>query len=139
MNYIPSEKITIAPSLDIEGLGAHALFPIQENEDLGYTHMDSLIPIEFQQGFQRESWAGYVNHSDTPNIKIVKAKEIHLYREEEVFDVGGHTTELIPFTIKYYKAYALRDIRVGEEITSNYRDTSEDACGCGLSYIDEIE
>lgn len=129
MKYIPNKKITIGPSA-IEGLGVFAAQDIKEGEDLGYTHVDSPLDGLFPQNMIRIEWGSRINHcGNKANIIIKRADEVTIRIEET-----GNITK----KIKYYKAYALRDIKEGEELCNDYGADGEDNCPCGQDYVNDL-
>jgi SET domain-containing protein len=129
MKYIPNPKVTIAPS-SINGLGAFAAEDIKKGEDLGFTHVSSPIKGLFPQDMIRIEWGSRINHGgEDANLDLTQSEEITLYEEH----MGGN-----PIDVTYYKAFAKRDIKKGEELTSNYGDDGANSCPCGITYVNEL-
>lgn len=63
---LPSE-VTIKES-NIEGLGLFSTCNIEEEHNLGITHIEN---TDFENGYIRTPLGGFINHSNTPNCKIV--------------------------------------------------------------------
>ena len=85
------EYLTIAPST-IDGLGLFASEDIPVGEVIGVTHVED---ERFKDGYIRTATGAFINHSETPNIKLVNDGDM-----------------------KYGKA--LRHIKKGEELTTLY-------------------
>lgn len=81
---------------DIEGSGVFAKEYIEEDYDLGMTH----IKVPILNGYIRTPLGGFVNHSDDPNCEL-----------EERLDWDDY---------RIYNLVTLRDILEGEELTLNY-------------------
>jgi hypothetical protein len=90
--YTPlDERLTIKPS-KIEGLGLFTEEELPVGENLGISHV---YDERFKNKFIRTPLGGFINHSDTPNLKAYL------------------TTDF-----RYIKT--IRHIKVGEELTLNY-------------------
>ena len=63
---LPSE-VTIKKS-NIDGLGLFSTLDIEEGHDLGISHVEN---ADFKNGYIRTPLGGFINHSNTPNCKIV--------------------------------------------------------------------
>jgi|TARA_R110001606_G_scaffold104667_2_gene228419 SET domain-containing protein len=85
-------QLTIKQS-GIEGLGLFAVMDISSNTDLGLTH---ILDITQENGFIRTPLGGFINHSETPNLQILK-------------QLSGN-----------YHIGTLVDIKVGDELTLKY-------------------
>ena len=83
--------LTIMPS-GIDGLGLFATEDIPVGEVIGITHVQD---ERFKDGHIRTATGAFINHSETPNLKLVNDGDM-----------------------KYGKA--LRHIKKGEEITTTY-------------------
>lgn len=90
-NYRPlPEGLTIMPS-KIEGLGLFTITNFGKGVDLGITHMTDPITMKIF----RTPLGGFINHSDTPNAKIVEVQRYrYLYLLEEL-------EPLTEITVKY--------------------------------------
>jgi len=90
--YTPlDERLTIKPS-EIEGLGLFAKEDLTVGEDLGISHV---YDERFKNQFIRTPLGGFINHSDTPNLKAYTNADF-----------------------RYIKT--LRHIKAGEELTLRY-------------------
>lgn len=85
------DRLTIAPS-SIDGLGLFAVEDIPVGENLGISHV---YDERFKNKFIRTPLGGFINHSDTPNLKAY-----------------------IDADFRYIKT--LRHIKAGEELTLGY-------------------
>jgi hypothetical protein len=83
--------LTIKPS-EIEGLGLFTTDDIDNKHVLGITH---IYDVRFQNSFIRTPLGGFFNHSETPNCEVIRDGE-------------------------FLKLKAIRDIKMGEEITARY-------------------
>ena len=83
--------MTIKPS-EIEGLGLFTTDDIDNKHVLGITH---IYDVRFQNSFIRTPLGGFFNHSETPNCEVIRDGE-------------------------FLKLKAIRDIKMGEEITARY-------------------
>jgi len=93
MTYKPLPGlVTIAPS-DIEGLGLFATSDIDATLELGITHIED---DRFLNGLIRTPLGGFINHSDTPNCKLVESDD---------------KKHLI----------VIKDVKKGEELTLKYK------------------
>lgn len=88
---LPSQ-LTIKQS-GIEGLGLFAVEDIKSDTDLGLTH---IVDITSENGFIRTPLGGFINHSESPNLKI------------DVKESGN------------YHIRTLVDIKAGDELTLKY-------------------
>jgi SET domain-containing protein len=90
--YTPlDERLTIKPS-EIEGLGLFAEEDIPVGDNLGVSHV---YDERFKNKFIRTPLGGFINHSDTPNVKAYTNADF-----------------------RYIKT--LRHIKAGEELTLRY-------------------
>jgi hypothetical protein len=85
------DRLTISPS-SIDGLGLFAVEDIPVGENLGISHV---YDERFKNKFIRTPLGGFINHSDTPNLKAY-----------------------IDADFRYIKT--LRHIKAGEELTLEY-------------------
>ena len=88
---LPSQ-LTITQS-GIEGLGLFAVEDIKSDTDLGLTHIVDETKLN---GFIRTPLGGFINHSETPNLQILKQP-------------NGN-----------YHIGTLSDIKIGDELTLKY-------------------
>jgi len=88
---LPSQ-LTIRQS-GIEGLGLFAVEDIKSDTDLGLTHIVDETKLN---GFIRTPLGGFINHSETPNLQILKQP-------------NGN-----------YHIGTLSDIKIGDELTLKY-------------------
>lgn len=102
------EGLTIRES-KIEGLGLHTNIDLAKGTDLGISHVQRTFYLNGEE-LIRTPLGGFVNHSDTPNCKFIDKY------------------------ITNRKMVTIRDIKAGEELTSDYRQSE-----CGRGYIDNIE
>ena len=89
------ESLTIGDS-NIDGLGLFATEDIDEDEDLGATH----IKVPMISGFIRTPLGGFINHSEDPNCELILTQDWDDYR--------------------VYNLYTLSKINKAEELTLNY-------------------
>ena len=82
--------LTIAES-KIDGLGLHTMQKINAAEYIGVTH------IYYREDWVRTPLGGFINHSDEPNC--FKMKDL---------------------LTNFYHILAMRDIKMGEELTVKY-------------------
>jgi hypothetical protein len=94
--YEPLPKFLTIGDSDIDGLGLFATEDIDEDEDLGTTH----IKAPMIAGFIRTPLGGFINHSEEPNCVLILTQDWDDYR--------------------IYNLYTLQKIHMGEEITLNY-------------------
>tara|TARA_X000001388_G_scaffold77003_1_gene76023 strand:- start:6708 stop:7016 length:309 start_codon:yes stop_codon:yes gene_type:complete len=102
MTWHPLPKgLTILPS-KVHGLGLFTLKDFPKGHVFGITHVRD---AQFPTGVIRTPLGGFYNHSETPNT--------------ETYDDG-----------RYMKLRTIRDIKGGEEITSQYclYSIGEDEC-----------
>jgi SET domain-containing protein len=85
-------QLTISQS-GIEGLGLFAVEDIKSDTDLGLTHIVDETKLN---GFIRTPLGGFINHSETPNLQILKQS-------------NGN-----------YHIGTLSDIKIGDELTLKY-------------------
>ena len=80
-NYRPlPEGLTIMPS-KIEGLGLFTVANFGKGVGLGITHMTDPITMKIF----RTPLGGFINHSDTPNAKIVEIQRFrYLYTLQDL-------------------------------------------------------
>ena len=93
------KSITIKES-KIEGLGVFATQDIQENTDLGISHV---YDERFPDNYIRLPLGAFINHHEMPNCKAI----IYEFHES----IGA---------IKHIRIVAEKDISSGEELTLNY-------------------
>ncbi len=106
--YRPLPDCLTIKESSIDGLGLFAVEDIDKDVTLGVTH--HYIDVGFKDELIRTPLAGFLNHSDNPNVTI------------EEFENGkgiGHT-------YKNYKLITLRPISLGEEIVVDY---TKELCG----------
>jgi hypothetical protein len=106
--YRPLPDCLSIKESSIDGLGLFAVEDIDKDVTLGVTH--HYIDVGFKDELIRTPLAGFLNHSDNPNVTI------------EEFENGkgiGHT-------YKNYKLITLRPISLGEEIVVDY---TKELCG----------
>lgn len=89
--YKPLPDYLIIKPSEIKGLGLFTNDNIDKNHILGITHV---FDTRFEDGYIRTPLGGFINHNAHANIE---------------FYVDGD----------FVKARAIRDIKVGEEITAN--------------------
>jgi SET domain-containing protein len=65
------EMLTIKPS-GIEGLGTFSIEPIKVGTTLGITH---IYNENFEDNLIRTPLGGFINHSETPNCKLVDVND----------------------------------------------------------------
>lgn len=74
------DSLTIMPS-KIEGLGLFTKASIEKGVDLGITHVRDPITMQLF----RTPLGGFINHSDTPNAKIVEIQRFrYLYTLQDL-------------------------------------------------------
>ena len=92
MTYKPlPEYLTIQPS-KIQGLGLFTLTDIDKGVNIGITHIEDFITKKLD----RKPLGGFINHSETPNLKRVEVQ-------------------------RYHYIYAIVDIPMGSELTLKYQ------------------
>jgi len=91
----------------IEGLGLYTTKDITQSTVLGITHVVNHL---YDNKLIRTPLGGFINHSLEPNVKMVPA---HKSKNELLF-------ESISFPCNCYVFMALREIKTGEELVSNY-------------------
>jgi hypothetical protein len=114
--YRPLPDCLTIKESSIDGLGLFAVEDIDKDVTLGVTH--HYIDVGFKDELIRTPLAGFLNHSDNPNVTI------------EEFENGkgiGHT-------YKNYKLITLRPIVAGDELVLDYTKEL-----CGLSGYDGAE
>ncbi len=94
--YEPLPKSLTIGDSDIDGLGLFATEDIDEDEDLGTTH----IKVPMISGFIRTPLGGFINHSEDPNCELILTQDWDDYR--------------------IYNLYTLSKINKAEELTLNY-------------------
>ena len=87
------ENLTIDKS-KIEGLGLFAIKDIDQNTNLGISHV-KYNSINFDQGYIRTPIGGFLNHSENNNCSLINKGDY-----------------------KYLKT--IKDIKIGEELTTKY-------------------
>jgi SET domain-containing protein len=90
--YRPLPPYLTIKSSSVEGLGLFAVEPIKKLINIGISHV---ADIHFTNGYIRTPLGGFINHSSTPNCKIL---------------LEGRLMYIITNT----------DIKVGEELTLTY-------------------
>ena len=99
MTYRPlPEGTTIKESL-LHGLGLHSTKSISKNTVLGISHIKN---TNYEDDYIRTPLGGFINHSDTPNLKKISSAES---RDIETGIILIKTT---------------KDILPGEELTLKY-------------------
>tara|TARA_R100000935_G_C2796912_1_gene148588 strand:+ start:522 stop:839 length:318 start_codon:yes stop_codon:yes gene_type:complete len=99
MTYRPlPEGTTIKESL-LHGLGLHSTKSISKNTVLGISHIKN---TNYEDDYIRTPLGGFINHSDTPNLKKISSAE-------------SRDIETGIILIK-----ATKDILPGEELTLKY-------------------
>tara|TARA_B100000780_G_scaffold167666_1_gene117420 strand:- start:774 stop:1142 length:369 start_codon:yes stop_codon:yes gene_type:complete len=93
------DYLTIAKS-KIEGLGLFVTKDLNEGVDLGITHV---FDERFPDGYIRLPLGAFINHHEMPNCKAVFAEE----------DPNRGK-------LKHIRIVALKDIKMGDEITVKY-------------------
>lgn len=91
-HFRPLKTYLTVQKSDIEGLGLFATEDIPVGEVIGITHV---YDERFKDNYIRTATGAFINHSDTPNIKLVTDNDM-----------------------KYGKA--LRHIKKGEELSTKY-------------------
>ena len=86
-------SVTIGPS-KIDGLGLLAIDDIEKGTSLGVSHVYN---THFEDNWIRTPLGGFINHSDEPNC--FKMKDL---------------------LTNFYHILAMRDIKMGEELTVKY-------------------
>ena len=97
--YKPLPKNLTIKQSKIEGLGLFAKEFIEENTDLGPTH---IINEDFEDGIIRLPLGGFFNHSENPNCKIIE---------------GYYDYNLM---YKCLRLVTIKKINPNEEITAKY-------------------
>ena len=90
--YKPLPNYLTIKNSEIEGLGLFTTDDIDNKHVLGVTH---IYDVRFQNSFIRTPLGGFFNHSETPNCEVIRDGE-------------------------FLKLKAIRDIKMGEEITARY-------------------
>lgn len=90
--YKPLPNYLTIKNSEIEGLGLFTTDDIDNKHVLGITH---IYDVRFQNSFIRTPLGGFFNHSETPNCEVIRDGE-------------------------FLKLKAIRDIKMGEEITARY-------------------
>ena len=99
MTYRPlPEGTTIKESL-LHGLGLHSTKSISKNTVLGISHIKN---TNYEDDYIRTPLGGFINHSDTPNLKKISSAE-------------SRDIETGIMMIK-----TIKDILPGEELTLKY-------------------
>ena len=99
MTYRPlPEGTTIKVSL-LHGLGLHSTESISKGTVLGISHIKN---TNFENDYIRTPLGGFINHSDTPNLRKIGSAESR--------DIETGTLMII----------TIRDILPGEELTLKY-------------------
>lgn len=130
--YKPLGKNYYLSTSSIEGMGLFAYIDLKKNElantshivirELSYADNCTIPKEDLYFRVERTPMGGYINHSYTPNCKLVYSSKII-----------GHVQ------IESYTICALTDIPKGVELTLDYRDYG--FCmgsSCGGSKDDEI-
>jgi SET domain-containing protein len=100
VKYRPLPKQVTIKKSNIDGLGLFAISHIDKDTILGLTHISN---NKFDNGFIRTPLGGFINHSATPNAKLISCAES---REIECGTLMLQT---------------IKDIAIGEEILVTYR------------------
>ena len=66
--YKPLPKTLTIKESPIHGLGLFAKKQIVKNTDLGITH---ILNEDYEHNYIRTPLGGFINHSDTPNAKLI--------------------------------------------------------------------
>lgn len=89
--YTPLPNFLTIKQSNIHGLGLFTIKDINEGTDLGQSH------YLCKDGFIRLPLGGFVNHSDNPNLKLVRKKGT-----------------------RFFHAIATKFIQAGSELTGEY-------------------
>lgn len=102
-SYFPlPECLTIKPS-KLHGLGLFATTKIPKGAVLGTTHV---IDNSAKDGLIRTPLGGFINHSYSPNVRIIEGEETWVLISEKEIEKGEELT--IDYT-PYYTAEALKN------------------------------
>ena len=104
--YRPLPKNVTIKKSNIDGLGLFATEVIEKGINLGITHVFVSVG-SFEDDLVRTPLGGFVNHSDSPNCKI-------LIKESGSSCCGGGTMRPVK-TLQ-----TMRDVEEGEELTVKY-------------------
>ncbi len=99
-------EVTINKS-HIDGLGLFSTCDIEEGHSLGVTHINN---NKFENQYIRTPLGGFINHSRTPNCKLIKSSLIDvndLHRETVLILI---TKQLIPANTELTTHYSLYEI-----------------------------
>ena len=110
MTYQPLPSCLTIKSSEIHGLGLFATENIPKGTNLGIAHV--LIPHAeetFSQSYCRTPLGGFYNHSNTPNCEIKSTIK---------YFINSASHHRLVTTIM--ELFAIKDIKEGQEITSNY-------------------
>lgn len=99
-NYRPLLFGLFIAKSKIEGQGLFTNINIKKNIDLGVSH------IKFKNELIRLPLGGFVNHSYTPNCKLVILEELH-------------------YEFQNFYLISTQDIKQNEELTLNYIDSAK--------------
>jgi len=99
MTYRPLPEGTTVKGSLLHGLGLYSTKSISKDTVLGISHIKN---INYEDGYIRTPLGGFINHSDTPNLKKISSAE-------------SRDIETGIMMIK-----TIKDILPGEELTLKY-------------------
>ena len=138
--YKPLPNCLTVKKSPIEGLGLYATADIKANSFIGLTHIQDK---SFENGYIRTPLGGFYNHSNEPNVRRVvsdtlpKLKCGDLIDEsldvEKIPDGKASRENLYPGVEgKYMFIVSTKDIKAGDELTSNYNLYTYPKTGIGI-------
>ena len=138
--YRPLPEFLTIKQSPIEGLGLYATKDIGANCFIGLTHIRD---GDFENGYIRTPLGGFYNHSNEPNVRKVVSDQLPKLKNGDLIDLSLDMSKIADGKAsrdnlypqvegKYMFLVSIKEIKAGDELTSNYNLYTYPKTGIGL-------